>query len=517
MPFRLAERLIVSRIQRTLSTDARWLQNVHCGFEDLLKAGFFACWTISCVFEDVFYKIGEEANVADYEAIKEMIAEHEVEFIDLRIVDLVGRWRHITLPVHRFTPALLEQGIAFDGSNYGYLNVSDSDMVVRPDLDTSTIVMQEGVALLSVLGEIHHAGGKGPFPGDPRGIAKRAERYPVTEGIADEILLGPEYEFYVFSEVEYRTAREESYYVLSPINERRGYSFYQICPPEDRLFSLRNGICRCLEGRGIPVKYHHHEVGALGQMEIELGFDGLVNTADATLAVKQIVKESACEVGLTATFMPKPLFAEAGNGMHVHQFLAREGRSLFEEDGGLSELALCYIGGLLKHGPSLMALTNPSTNSYRRLVPGYEAPISFAFGKGNRSAAIRIPQYASSQERRIELRTLDATCNPYLAYAAMLMAGVDGIVHGWNAERLGYGPYNEDVHTLSEEDRATLENAPDHLMGALDALETDHDYLLAGNVFTEALLSRWIELKREEIDQVRGRPHPHEFELYYTL
>ena len=455
--------------------------------------------------------------MAGYEAIREKIAEHGVEFIDLRVVDLVGRRRHITLPVHRFTSALMEQGVAFDGSNYGYLNVSDSDMVVRPDLDTAAIVNHEDVALLSLLGEIHHAGGKGPFHGDPRGIAKSAERYLVTEGIADKILLGPEYEFYVFSEAQYHTACEGSYYALSPINERRDYSFYQISSPEDQLFSLRNGICRCLEEQGIPVKYHHHEVGALGQVEIELGFDGLVNTADATLAVKQIVRELACEAGLTATFMPKPLFAEAGNGMHVHQFLSREGRSLFEEDGELSELALCYIGGLLKHGPSLMALTNPSTNSYRRLVPGYEAPISFTFGKGNRSAAIRIPEYASPQERRIELRTLDATCNPYLAYAAILMAGIDGIVHGWNAERLGYGPYNEDSNNLSEEGHAALESTPDHLMRALDALEADRDYLLAGNVFTEALLSRWIELKRKEIHQVRGWPHPYEFELYYTL
>lgn len=455
--------------------------------------------------------------MADYEVLKEIIVEKGVEFIDLRVVDLIGRWRHVTLPSDRFTPELIEQGVAFDGSNYGYLGVSDSDMIVRPDLDTATVVTHENVTILSLLSEIHLAGGKGPFPGDPRGIAKRAVRHLGAEGIADEILLSPEYEFYVFAEAQYCTVSEESYYALSPLNERRGYSFYQICPPEDQLFALRNEICRRLKEQGIPVKYHHHEVGTLGQVEIELGFGGLVATADATLVVKQIVRELAHEAGLTATFMPKPLFAEAGNGMHVHQFLSRGGCSLFEKDGGLSELALCYIGGLLKHGPSLMALTNPSTNSYRRLVPGYEAPISFTFGEGNRSAAIRIPEYASPQERRIELRTLDATCNPYLAYAAMLMAGIDGIVHDWNAERLGYGARSEDLGGLSEEGRKTLGQIPVDLAEALGALEADRDYLLAGSVFTETQLARWIEVKQEEINQIRRRPHPHEFELYYTF
>jgi glutamine synthetase len=456
-------------------------------------------------------------DVADYDVVKKTIAEKGAEFIDLRIVDLIGRWRHITLPVNRFTPELVEQGVAFDGSNYGYMGVSDSDMVVRPDLDTAVIVTYENVTLLSMLGEIHHAGGKGPFLGDPRGIAKRAVHHLVAEGIAEEILLGPEYEFYVFAEVQYGTASEESYYEIFPLNERGEYSFYQICPPDDQLFALRNEICRRLKERGISVKYHHHEVGTLGQVEIELGFGGLVATADATLAVKQIVREAAYEAGFTATFMPKPLFAEAGNGMHVHQFLSREGHSLFERDGGLSEMALCYIGGLLKHGPSLMALTNPSTNSYRRLVPGYEAPVSFTFGEGNRSTTIRIPEYANPQERRIELRTLDATCNPYLAYAAMLMAGIDGIVNDWNAARLGYGPYSEDLGSSSEEVRKTLDQIPADLAGALGALEADHDYLLTGDVFPESFLSRWVEVKREEIKQVRGRPHPHEFELYYTL
>lgn len=455
--------------------------------------------------------------MVDYDALQEWVVAEGVEFIDCRVVDFVGRWRHLTIPVRRLTETLVEQGVAFDGSNYGYVEVSGSDMVLRPDLDTAAVVTYQGHKILSLLGEIYRAGGREPFLGDPRGIARRAECHLVREGIAEEVMLSPEFEFYVFADVRYQTTNQESSYVVSPLTEQEGYSFYHICPPDDQLFALRNKICQRLEERGVPVKYHHHEVGSFGQVEIELGFTGLLRMADITLMVKHIARETACEEGLTATFMPKPLFAEAGSGLHVHQYLARGGRSLFEDKGRLSDLALCYIGGILTHGASLMALTNPSTNSYRRLVPGYEAPISLTFGVGNRSAAIRIPEYATPEERRIELRTLDATCNPYLAYTAMVMAGLDGIQHNWNAERLGFGPYQQNLYSLSGEEQSKITQMPVDLEGALCALEEDHDYLLAGSVFDEAYLAHWITVKREEISQVRRRPHPYEFLLYYTL
>ena len=451
------------------------------------------------------------------DSLKELIAQETIEFVDLKSVDLIGRWRHITIPASRFTPHLVENGVAFDGSNFGYASVEGSDMVLLPDLDTATIDYYSDEKVLSIISDIYLAGGKGPFRGDPRGVIKRAEGYLVSEGIAEAAMMSPEFEFYVFSQAEYHTGSVESYYALTPLNEHRDYSFYHISPPEDQLFALRNEICRRLEKRGIPVKYHHHEVGPLGQLEIELGFDKPLKVADTTLIVKNSVRNVSAEAGLSATFMPKPIFGENGNGMHVHQYLASGGKSLFEDKGALSELGLCYVGGILSHGRSLFGLTNPSTNSYCRLVPGYEAPVSLAFGEGNRSAAIRIPGYAAPAERRIELRTIDATCNPYFAYAAMLMAGIDGIKRNLNATELGFGPYSHDLYHLSAKELRKIAQAPADLGEALHALEDDHDYLIAGGVFEEEQLTHWIEAKRKEESQLRRRPHPYEFSLYYDL
>lgn len=453
----------------------------------------------------------------DYDALKKLIAEEGIEFIDFKIVDLVGRWRHITIPASRFTPHLIENGIAFDGSNFGYASVEGSDMVVSPDLDTTVIVSYNDERVLSIISDIHMAGGKGPFIGDPRGVARRAEGFLVSEGIAETALISPEFEFYVFAQSEYNSKPGESYYSLTPLTEGAEYSFYHICPPEDQLFTLRNEICRQLERLGIPIKYHHHEVGPLGQLEIELGFDRLLKMADNTLIIKNIVRTVAAEAGLTATFMPKPIFGEPGSGMHVHQYLATGGQSIFEQKGELSEIGLCYIGGILSHGRSLSGLTNPSTNSYCRLVPNYEAPVTLAFGEGNRSAAIRIPGYATAEERRIELRTADATCNPYLAYAGMLMAGLDGIKRNLNAVDLGFGPHKNDLYNLSPEAAEKLVQVPADLGEALSALEDDHDYLTAGGVFEKEQIARWIELKRKDQRGLRSRPHPYEFSLYYNL
>jgi len=455
--------------------------------------------------------------VVTCDSLKELIAKEALEFVDFKIVDLIGRWRHITIPVSRFTSHLVENGIAFDGSNFGYASVEGSDMVLLPDLDTATIDYCSDEKVLSIISDIYLAGGKGPFRGDPRGVIKRAEGYLVSEGIAEAAMMSPEFEFYVFSQAEYHSGSVESYYALTPLNGHTEHSFYHISPPEDQLFALRNEICRRLEKRGIPVKYHHHEVGPLGQLEIELGFDRPLKMADTTLIIKNIVRNVSAEAGLSATFIPKPIFGENGNGMHIHQYLSRGGKRLFEEKGGLSELGLCYVGGILFHGRSLFGLTNPSTNSYCRLVPGYEAPVSLAFGEGNRSAAIRIPGYATPAERRIELRTVDATCNPYLAYAAMLMAGIDGIKRNLNAVKLGFGPHNQDLYHLSAEEAEKIAQAPTDLGEALSALEEDYDYLTAGKVFTEEQIAHWIKVKREEESQPRKRPHPYEFSLYYDI
>ena len=455
--------------------------------------------------------------MARFEALKDLIAKEGIEFVDFKVVDLVGRWRHITIPASRFTPHLVETGVAFDGSNFNYASVEGSDMILLPDLDTAAVVSSQGEKVLSIISDVHIAGGKGQFIGDPRGVAKRAEKYLVSEAIAETAMLSPEFEFYVFSQAEYNSRESESYYALTLLNEGSEYSFYHICPPEDQLFALRNEICRQLEKQGITVKYHHHEVGALGQLEIELGFDTLLKMADTTLTIKNIVRNVAAEAGLSATFMPKPIFGENGSGLHVHQYLAAGRKSLFEKEGGLSETGLCYIGGILSHGRSLFALTNPSTNSYCRLVPGYEAPVSLTFGEENRSAAIRIPGYATPEERRIELRTVDATCNPYLAYAGMLMAGIDGIKRNLNAKELGFGPHNQDLYHLSAEEAEKITQAPADLGEALCALEEDHDYLTAGGVFAQEQITHWIKVKREELTLVRRRPHPYEFSLYYDL
>jgi glutamine synthetase len=454
--------------------------------------------------------------MGDYDSVQGLISDAGVRFIDLKVVDLIGRWRHVTIPAARFSQQFIEQGVGFDGSNYGYASVAGSDLILRPDLNTAAITSYKEERVLRLICDIYEVTNRRPFAGDPRAIARRAEEYMATEGTADTLMMSPEFEFYVFLSAEYNNTSCESYYSITPLNEHPGCSFYHISPPEDQLFAFRNRICEQMGEQGVPVKYHHHEVGPMGQMEIELGFANLLKMADTTLLVKELVRNAAEEEGLTATFMPKPIYGENGNGLHVHQYLASGEKSLFERDGGLSELGLLYTGGILTHGRSLFGLTNPSTNSYRRLVPGYEAPVSLAFGEGNRSAAVRIPSYTTPHRRRIELRTVDATCNPYLAYAAILMAGLDGIKRGLNAKKLGFGPYNQDLYTLAEEDKRKIKHAPTSLNEALSALEKDHDYLLAGEVFDERLIEQWIQIKNEELDQLRRRPQPYEFSLYYN-
>jgi glutamine synthetase len=461
--------------------------------------------------------------VADFPLLEKRLDEEGIEFIDLRAPDLVGRLRHITLPASRFTEECAKRGIGFDASNYGYCQVSGSDMVLVPDLETAYVEERDGERVLVLIGDVRDAKTGEPAALDPRRAVVRAEAYLKESGIADEVLVSPEFEFYVFDEAFFSSGKARVSFEIVPLEGSLHRDRPEECPgrrsayhaalPEDALFSLRNAMTREIEAAGIPVKYHHHEVGPFGQHEIELGFDRLARMADVTLIVKSLVRNVAAEAGLTATFLPKPLFGEAGSGLHLHQYLRKGGRNLFRAEAGLSPLALAYVGGLLTHGKSLMALTNPSTNSYRRLVPGFEAPVHFVFGAANRSAAVRVPTYAKGNDTRIELRTMDASSNPYLAYAAILQAGIDGIQRDLDAQRLGLGPVDTDLHQNGLLERT----APSTLEEALAALEKDHEYLLAGGAFTEALIERWIEVKRKEAADVAARPHPREFELYYDL
>ncbi|HEY89259.1 MAG TPA: type I glutamate--ammonia ligase [Thermoflexia bacterium] len=469
-----------------------------------------------------------------FEEAAAFTATHAIEMIDLKFSDLWGRWHHVTLPASQFTPKLMENGVGFDGSSVGFKAVSSGDMVLVPDLRTGFLDPFWDMPTLSFICVTLEADTREIFPYDPRNIAQRAEKYLQQTGIADASFWGPEFEFYVFNGVSYENGMNVASYRVDSAEadwntqdmKSGGYTIprhggYHAIPPQDHLFNLRARISLYLEEMGVEVKYHHHEVGGPGQCEIEIPLLPLLKAADATLLIKYITRMTAFEMDLTATFMPKPLYGEAGSGMHYHQHIWKEGRNLCyaaEGYGCMSEIARYYIGGLLQHGGAVMAFTNPSTNSYRRLIPGYEAPISAFYSLANRSAAIRIPKYANRPETaRFEFRPPDATANPYLAMSAQLLAGIDGIRNQLDPTELGFGPVDDDIFTWSEKQRAQIKALPTSLPGAMDALEADSDFLLAGDVFSEDLISRWIEQKRSEDRQVRDRPHPYEIELYYDL
>jgi glutamine synthetase len=440
--------------------------------------------------------------------VKELLERESVRFVDLRACDLLGRWRHVTIPAAQFTEEAVERGVGFDGSNYGFAGVEQSDMVLIPDLGTARIDPLAGEPMLSLICDLYEAdAGREPLRFDPRGTAKRAGSYLRGTGLADELRVAPEFEFYLFKESRVACSGRRIELCLEPCTEggEDGTSAYHAMPPRDGLLELRNEISAHLEAQRLSVKYHHHEVGSAGQAEIELNFMGLVEAADAIMLVKDAVRRVALRHGLKATFMPKPLHGEAGSGLHLHQRLVRDGANCFadpEGHAGLSKLALGYIAGLLRHGASLMAFTNPSTNSYRRFVPGFEAPIEPRFAVADRSGAVRIPGYVRNQaERRIELRTMDATANPYLALAAILLAGLDGV-------REGLDPLREDFSAAP---------LPRSLEEALEALEADQAYLHLGGVFSEEQIAHWIRSKRAEAASVQQRPHPYEFLLYFDL
>ena len=470
---------------------------------------------------------------ADFDQAAAFVRDRGVAMVDLKYCDLWGRWHHVTLPTARFTPALLERGVGFDGSSVGFKAVSAGDMVLVPDLATGVLDPFCEAVTLSFVCSTLEADTRQRFPYDPRNIVRRAEAFLVSTGMADRSLWGPEFEFYLFDGVAYENGMNVASYRVESAEGRwrsrelgSGYTIpthggYHAIPPHDHLMAARNRIALHLGAMGVEVKYHHHEVGGPGQCEVETPLLPPLVAADTAMLVKYVARMTAAALGMTATFMPKPLFAEAGSGMHFHQQLWQGDRNVCYDAAGYgasSAAARHYIAGLLTHGGAVMGFTNPSTNSYRRLVPGFEAPVSAVFSLGNRSAAVRIPTYANRPENaRFEFRPPDATANPYLAVAAQLMAGIDGMRGRLDPTALGFGPVDDDVFALPPERRAALQALPTSLGAAMDALERDHAFLLEGEVFSADLIARWIGKKREEEREVASRPHPYEVELYYDL
>ena len=432
--------------------------------------------------------------------------EHGIRLIDFKTVDLQGRWHHITIPAERFCADTLLYGIGFDGSNFGYASVEKSDMVFVPDPDTAHLDPFTTLPPLSMTGDvlvIEEAENR-RFGQYARSVTQRAEEYMRETGIADQAIFGPEFEFYVFDSVSFFNRPNMGGFRLDTAEadwntgapDGKGYQIarhdgYHAALPQDITYDLRNDVCLKMDDWGVKVKYHHHEVGGPGQLEIEVEPESMTEMADKTMITKYIIKNAAAQAGKTATLMPKPIHGEAGNGMHVHIWLRKDGKPLFYDPNGyscLSDTALYFIGGLLKHAASLCAITNPSTNSFKRLVPGFEAPVTIGYATANRSSIIRIPAYAKTpDQKRFELRNPDATCNPYYAYAAILMAGLDGIRNKIDPHANGWGPYDFNLFNLSDEDKKRIQGLPKSLDESLDSLEQDHDYLTAGGVFPEFL------------------------------
>lgn len=467
-----------------------------------------------------------------FEQAQKYVCENGVKMIDLKFCDLWGRWHHLTSPASQFEADLMENGIGFDGSSVGFKSLRSGDMSLVPDLGTAFMDPFWDTPTLSFLCATIEADTHAIFENDPRNVAIRAEEYMKSTGIADESLWGPEFEFYVFDRVSYEYGINRACYEIlsaeADWNSAQGghgyyipaHGGYHAIPPKDALYKLRTEITCNLEKMGVPVKYHHHEVGGPGQCEIETPMMGLLAAGDATMIIKYTTKMTARAHNQTATFMPKPLYGEAGSGMHFHQHLFKKKKNVFYDPKGygcLSQEALYYIGGLLQHSPAILALTNPSTNSYRRLVPGYEAPVNAFFSLGNRSAAVRIPKYANQPDTaRMEFRPPDATGNVYLMLAAMLMAGLDGIKNKIDPTEAGFGPIDQNVFEWSNEQRAAIKALPSSLDEALRALEADHNFLTAGDVFSADMLKQWVDYKRNrEYFAVRNRPHPYEMSLYF--
>jgi glutamine synthetase len=454
------------------------------------------------------------------------IKDEGVEMIDVRFCDLPGVMQHFTVPASSFDQSVFDDGLGFDGSSIrGWQGISESDMLLLPDATSAILDPATEAPTISLVCEVLDPVTREPYAKDPRRVARRAEEHLRSTGIADTAFFGPECEFFVFDEVSYDLGPNASHYAVDSAegywNSGKpglGYTSrpkegYFPAAPHDTLHDLRTQMVLTLERLGIACEFHHHEVASGGQCEIDLRYETLTRMADQVMTYKYVVKNVARAHGKSATFMPKPVFGDNGSGMHCHQSLWKEGTPLMADKSGyagLSQLARAYVGGLLRHAPALLAFCAPTTNSYRRLVPGFEAPVNLVYSQRNRSACIRIPMYSDSpRAKRIEFRCPDAAANPYLAFSAMLMAGIDGI-------QKGIDPGAPADYDLFEEAHGDVPQVPGSLAEALDALEADHEFLLAGGVFTEDLIRTWIDWKREhEVDVVRLRPHPAEFSLYY--
>ncbi|MFI5617383.1 type I glutamate--ammonia ligase [Streptomyces sp. NPDC051567] len=462
--------------------------------------------------------------------VKKYIADNDVKFVDVRFCDLPGVMQHFSIPAGVFNP---DEELAFDGSSIrGFQAIHESDMSLRADLSTARLDPFRRDKTLNINFFIHDPITGEAYSRDPRNIAKKAEAYLASTGIADTAYFGPEAEFYVFDSVRFATSANEGFYHIDSeagawnsgaVENNRGYKVrykggYFPVAPVDHFADLRAEISLELDAQGLQVERQHHEVGTGGQAEINYKFNTLLAAADDLMLFKYIVKNVAWRNGKTATFMPKPIFGDNGSGMHVHQSLWAGGEPLFYDEAGyagLSDTARYYIGGILKHAPSLLAFTNPTVNSYHRLVPGFEAPVNMVYSQRNRSAAMRIPITGSNPKaKRVEFRAPDPSSNPYLAFSALLLAGLDGVKNKIEPME----PIDKDLYELAPDEHAAVPQVPTSLDAVLTALEQDHEYLLAGGVFTPDLIETWIDYKRQyEIAPIALRPHPHEFELYFDL
>lgn len=459
--------------------------------------------------------------------------DEKCEIVDLKFVDLLGTWQHYSITMDELTEDLFEEGNGFDGSSIrGWRAINESDMLLVPDPTTARIDPFCEAKTLSLHGNIKDPISGEPYNRDPRGLVQRAEAYLKSTGIGDTCYVGPEAEFFILDDVVYGQSAGEGFYRIDSEeaawntgaeegpnlgHKPRFKGGYFPVAPTDIFQDIRTEMILEMEKLGIKVEKHHHEVATAGQAEIDVRFDSMLSMADTMMWYKYVVKNVARRHGRTVTFMPKPILGDNGTGMHTHQSIWKDGQPLFAGDkyAGLSELGLYYIGGILKHAPALVALTNPTTNSYKRLVPGYEAPIKLAYSSRNRSAAVRIPMYSNSPKaKRIEFRTPDATCNPYLAFAAMMMAGLDGVQN-----KIDPGaPMDKNIYALSAEEAANIPAIPGSLEESLNALKNDYEFLLKGDVFSKDLIDAWIEYKFEnEVKPTRLRPTPLEFELYYDV
>ena len=457
--------------------------------------------------------------------------EKEVKAVDLRFADFLGAWQHVTIPVGKLDEDVFEDGLGFSGSSLiGWQAIHESDLLLVPVPETAVVDPFAALPTLAMICSIQDPITREDYPRDPRHVARKATNYLRSTGIADTCFIGPEVEFFVFDDVRFdHNAHEGYYHVDSAEGEwtrgrdhqpnlagtlRHGQGYLR-CPPGDRLMDLRSEMMQAMIQCGIDVEAQHHEVASAGQCEIDMRYQDPVRMADQVCLYKYVVRNVARRNGKTATFMPKPLHGDSGSGMHTHFSLWRDGQPLFAGSGyaGLSDVALAAIGGILRHAPALLALTNPSTNSYKRLVPGHEAPVHLAYSQRNRSAACRIPVVsANPRSKRIEFRCPDALANPYFAFAAILMAAIDGIQNKLHPGE----PFDADLYDLAAARQAALPHVPRSLDEALEALERDHDFLLRGDVFTPDVIATWIAHKRRhEIEPLRLRPHPYEFCLYY--